>query len=201
MLKRRLSSSPSAAVSSSLAGVSTTTTTTTTTVSERGVREVGGAAGSTSSLSSSLSTHDDQHHHFKSDHINNNSAAGSAAAPGAIIVSPRRRRPTTTTHSPYDGKRCAESDEACFDELYDIFYLGQNARHLLNARIEILKSGMIFSVIWSEEGRIRGKEFGSIPRRDLLLCLFGERFSKGDENVLKSVVLSLECFELVIEVR
>jgi hypothetical protein len=185
MLKRSLSSSPSSAVSSSLAGVSTTTTTTT----------------SSSSLSSSLSTHDDQYHHFKSDHINNNSAAGSAAAPGAIIVSPRRRRPTTTTHSPYDGKRCAESDEACFDELYDIFYLGQNARHLLNARIEILKSGMIFSVIWSEEGRIRGKEFGSIPKRDLLLCLFGERFSKGDENVLKSVVLSLECFELVIEVR
>ena len=159
---------------------------------------------------------------FSSFSINNKSAANLAAS-DAIIVSPRpttataatataaTATATTTTkntrdtmpnitQSPYDGKLCAESDEACFEELYDVFYHGENARHLLNARLEILESGIIFSVNWLG-GRIRGRDFGSIPKRDLLLCLYGERFSRGDTNVLGSVVSSLNCFELVIEVR
>ena len=153
---------------------------------------------------------------FSSFYINNKSAANLAAS-DAIIVSPRpttataaTAAATTTKHtrdkmpnitrSPYDGKLCAESDEACFEELYDVFYHGENARHLLNARLEILESGIIFSVNWLG-GRIRGRDFGSIPKRDLLLCLYGERFSRGDTNVLGSVVSSLNCFELVIEVR
>ena len=153
---------------------------------------------------------------FSSFYINNKSAANLAAS-DAIIVSPRPTTATATatattttkntrdkmpniTQSPYDGKLCAESDEACFEELYDVFYHGENARHLLNARLEILESGIIFSVNWLG-GRIRGRDFGSIPKRDLLLCLYGERFSRGDTNVLGSVVSSLNCFELVIEVR
>jgi hypothetical protein len=154
---------------------------------------------------------------------NNNKSAADSGAPDAIIVSPRpsptaaaatatataTATTTTTTNSvdkpiiaksPYDGKRCAESDEACFKELYDVYYFGKNACHLLNARLEILKSGIIFSVSWLE-GRITGRDFGSILKTNLLLCLSGERFSKGDANVLKSVVSSLDCFELVIEVR
>ena len=155
---------------------------------------------------------------FSSFYINNKSAANLAAS-DAIIVSPRpttaatatatatatttkntRDKMPNITQSPYDGKLCAESDEACFEELYDVFYHGENARHLLNARLEILESGIIFSVNWLG-GRIRGRDFGSIPKRDLLLCLYGERFSKGDTNVLRSVVSSLDCFGLVIEVR
>ena len=153
---------------------------------------------------------------FSSFYINNKSAANLAAS-DAIIVSPRpttataaaatttttkntRDKMPNITQSPYDGKLCAESDEACFEELYDVFYHGENARHLLNARLEILESGIIFSVNWLG-GRIRGRDFGSIPKRDLLLCLYGERFSRGDTNVLGSVVSSLNCFELVIEVR
>jgi hypothetical protein len=119
--------------------------------------------------------------------------------------------------SPYDGIRCAELDEDCFEEWKDV--LGpdpvdvrdnpgiMNPRlkdlgfgHLHRARFEIEKSGIVFSVHWSE-GRIRGKDFGSIPKRELLLCLYEHRFSKGDEHVLKSVISSLDCFELVIEVR
>ena len=156
---------------------------------------------------------------FSSFYINNKSAANLAAS-DALIVSPRpttaaaaaaaaatttttkntRDKMPNITQSPYDGKLCAESDEACFEELYDVFYHGENARHLLNARLEILESGIIFSVNWLG-GRIRGRDFGSIPKRDLLLCLYGERFSRGDTNVLGSVVSSLNCFELVIEVR
>ena len=122
--------------------------------------------------------------------------------------------------SPYDGIRCAELDEDFFEELKEILgpdpvdvrdnlgmmnprlrhFFGEHAHHLHKARFEIEKSGIVFSVHWPE-GRIRGKDFGSIPKRELLLCLYEHRFSKGDENVLKSVISSLDCFELVIEVR
>jgi hypothetical protein len=120
--------------------------------------------------------------------------------------------------SPYEFNECEEDGEDCFDELKNILLPiavpGGNedqinpkmellfgdvlARALYNAHIEIAKSGMIYSPSW-REGKIRGRSFGWIPRRQLLLVLHEQRFARSDVAILQAIVKNLNCFDLTVE--
>merc|ERR1711865_1240031 len=75
--------------------------------------------------------------------------------------------------SPYDGIKCAENDDDWFDEIKDTIlasisdpsinyaYAVNKRITLQNARLEIFKSGILFSMNWLE-GRTRGKDFSTI---------------------------------------
>jgi len=116
--------------------------------------------------------------------------------------------------SPYESNECGEIGEVCFDELREIMkgdtLLDQInpkmeslfgdvlGKAIYNAHIEIKKSGMIFSPSW-RDGKIGGRTFGWIPRRQLLLCLHQERFARSDVAVLQAIVRNLNCVDLTIE--
>ena len=120
--------------------------------------------------------------------------------------------------SPYEFNECEEDDEDCFDELKNILlpvavpggdedhinpkmellFGDVLARALYNAHIEIAKSGMTYSPSW-REGKIRGRSFGWIPRRQLLLVLHEQRFARSDVAILQAIVKNLNCFDLTIE--
>jgi len=119
--------------------------------------------------------------------------------------------------SPYEFIACREIGENCFDELRNIMLpiQGDDTSNQINpkmkslfgdvlgqaiykAHIEIKKSGKIFSPSW-REGKISGRAFGWIPRRQLLLCLYEERFARSDVSVLQAIVKNLNCVDLTIE--
>ena len=72
------------------------------------------------------------------------------------------------------------------------------ARALFKTRLEIIKSGMVFSTSW-REGKIRGNNFGWIPRKQLLLCLQEQLFIEANVTSLQAIVKNLDCVDLVLE--
>ncbi|OEU23236.1 hypothetical protein FRACYDRAFT_233406 [Fragilariopsis cylindrus CCMP1102] len=128
--------------------------------------------------------------------------------------------------SPYEGIECAEVGEDCFDKLKNMLepvvpsggsdpssssssdqiinpkmnslFGDVLARTLYDAYSEIGHSGMLFSANW-REGKIRNKNLGWIPKRQLLLCLREHRFAKANVSLLQAVIKNLDCVELVIE--
>jgi hypothetical protein len=72
------------------------------------------------------------------------------------------------------------------------------ARALFKARLEIIKSGIVFSTSW-REGKIRGNNFGWIPRKQLLLCLQEQIFVEANVTSLQAIVKNLDCVDLVLE--
>ena len=107
------------------------------------------------------------------------------------------------TKSPYDGILCAEVDEQYFDELLVLL----DTPIINKIRFEMDRSSMLFNESWLT-GRIHGKDFADIidtqtyfPTREsmVLLCLWQSRLMKAND-IVKSIVEKLNCFDLVLAV-
>jgi hypothetical protein len=163
----------------------------------------------------------------KIDHLVVNNNKNTATSNASASTSTRKSMTTgrliesmsEIVKSPYEGIECAEVGEDCFDKLKNMLepvpggdpsssdqinpkinslFGDVLACTLYNAYHEIGHSGMLFSANW-REGKIRNRNLGWIPKRQLLLCLREHRFAKADVSLLQAVIKNLDCVELVIE--
>jgi hypothetical protein len=112
-------------------------------------------------------------------------------------------KPTTTTRAvlPHDDDDIISSDHTMIiimNPKMENFFGDTLARALFKARLEIVKSGMVFSTSW-REGKIRGNNFGWIPRKQVLLCLQEQLFVEANVTSLQAIVKNLDCVDLVLE--
>jgi hypothetical protein len=122
--------------------------------------------------------------------------------------------------SPYENDECAEMDEEIFEELIlllthtpstlsvdnsktiDSEFVSEHtfgdklASFIHCARREIGKDQECYRSGWAS-GKIRGKECGWVPKKHLLLCLYGDRIANASENSLYCIVRDLRCAKAV----
>jgi hypothetical protein len=123
--------------------------------------------------------------------------------------------------SPYEGDESAEIGEPSFGELLELItpvvrplkiaedgrevssveasgvvFGDKLASYIHSARRELALQQECYLTRWSS-GKIRSEDCGWVPKKFLLLCLFGDKISNASLNTLQYIIRDLQCTKAV----